>query len=144
MGVRQRSDKSTRQQQAFVKSSTQCQTSHASKTLWQKVITKEVQLTPEEALKAAHWIRQVTGVIIGIIFGIAQFKGAFAMLTFLFLCVVGAPALLSFTNELDIEEIAQVSSIQTEGLLPSFALFLLSWILTYTVFLPPKADLLRG
>lgn len=144
MGVRQRSDKSTKQQQTSDKSSAQSQTPPAPKTLWQKVISKQVQLNPEEALRATHWVRQVEGVIIGTIFGVAQFKGALTILTFLFLSVMGAPALLSLTNELDIEEIAQVSSIQTEGLMPSFALFLLSWIITYTMFLPPTPDLVRS
>lgn len=144
MGVRQRSGKSSKQQTSLTKSAAQCQPPPAPKSFWQKAIARDAQLTPEEALKAIHWIRQAAGLIIGTIFGVAQFKGALAILTFFFFSLVGAPALLSVTNELDIEEISQVAPIQMEGLWPSFALFLLSWIITYTVFLPPTAQLIRG
>ena len=61
-------------------------------------------------------------------------------MTFILAGAMVPPVLLSITNEIDAEEISAVGSIQTEGMMPAFALFLLSWILSYTVCLPPASS----
>lgn len=111
----------------------------APKSLWAKAFDKDVELTVQEALSAAHWIRQATAVVVGTSFGVLQLKGAPAIMTYILVSALFPSALLSFSNELDAEEIAKVAPIQMEGMMPAMALFLLTWILSYTVFLPPSS-----
>lgn len=109
------------------------------KSLWAKAFDKNAELTAQEALSAAHWIRQATGVVVGTAFGVLQLKGAPAIMTFIVVSALFPSALLSFSNELDAEEIAKIAPIQMEGMMPALALFLLTWIISYTVFLPPSS-----
>lgn len=108
-----------------------------SRLLWSKAFDKTYELTSQEALNAAHWLRQAIGIAFGISFGVLQLTGAPCVMAFLFGGAMLPPAVLSLTNEIDVEEISKIGTIQTEGMMPGFALFLLSWILSYTVFLPP-------
>lgn len=108
----------------------------APKTLWQKAFDREAELEPQEALKITHWIRQAMGIIIGTVLGFLQITGAPGILTFFLLSFVGPPAFLTNFHDIDIEEVNKVGTVQTEGLMPGGALFILSWIISYTVFLP--------
>lgn len=139
MGVRQRPTKSAKSPAVSIKPSSTPSPPAKPTPLYHKVISNQIQITPQEALTSAHWLRQLLGIVIGLVFGIAQFTGAPAVLTFLVATTVLPPFLLSLTNELDLEEIAEISPIQTEGIAPSIALFLLTWIVSYTVCLPPGA-----
>lgn len=114
-------------------------TKELTQSLWQKVRDTDVELTPDEALRAAHWMRQGLGIFFGFAYGVVPFLGAPAIMTYLLLAAMIPPAILSIWNELDIEEIAKTSPLQTEGLMPSTALFFLTWIVSYTVFLPPRS-----
>lgn len=108
-------------------------------SLWQRVTTTDVELTPEEALRAVHWLRQGLGILIGFLYGLIPLLGTPAILSYFLLATMVPPAIMSLWNELDIEEIAKTSPIQTEGLMPSTALFMLTWIVSYTMFLPPRS-----
>lgn len=111
-----------------------------SRLLWGKVLDKTYELTPQEVLNASHWLRQTIAVAFGTVFGVLQLTGAPCIMTFILAGAMVPPVLLSITNEIDAEEISAVGSIQTEGMMPAFALFLLSWILSYTVCLPPASS----
>lgn len=143
MGVRQRSGKASKSKDTSndVKVK-ETKSESESKSLWQKVFAKDEQLTPQEVLKAAHWVRQLLGVSVGIIFGVVRFTGAPAIMTFLLTTIMAPAALLGLFNELDLDEINDVSPMQAEGVMPSFALFLLTWIVTYTIGLP--AEVIKG
>ena len=122
------------------KESTTCEVEQQNpkQSLWSKVFVKGVELTSEESLKATHWLRQAFGVIFGTICGLAGFTGSPVVIAFAIATFSGPTAFLSMLHDIDIEEISKHGSIQMEGLMPSVALFLLSWIITYTIRLPPK------
>lgn len=110
----------------------------SDQSLWKKVFARGLELTPEESLRATHWLRQAFGVIFGITCGLARLTGSPVVISFLIASFSGPPAFLSMLHDIDIDEVSKVGTIQIEGLLPSVALFLLSWIITYTIRLPPK------
>lgn len=142
MGARSRAGKSTKA--AAAKTAKEAKTPPTAalakeQSLWEKVSRKDIELSTEEALRAVHWIRQLVGFTVGIVFGFIPLLGAPAILGFFTISTVAPPAIMSISNELDTEEIAKTSPIQTEGFMPATALFLLTWIVSYTVFLPPSS-----
>lgn len=92
-------------------------------------------LTPEQALNMMHWVRQGLGVATGSMFGILQLTGFTAITSFLATVVLLPNAYFATILEVDEAEVAQVGSLKTEGIMPAFALFLLTWILMYTTFM---------
>lgn len=82
-----------------------------------------------------HWLRQIHGIILGLVYGVAKITGSVGFTSFFAVCIVGPTAVLKQFHEFDEDEIAKVGTIATEGLLPAFALFLLTWIVAYTTFL---------
>lgn len=140
MGVRSRSAKSTKASTKTkepvkfqVKEKTQ---DEASGSLWKNILDPDSDISPTEVLKAAHWIRQMLAVLLGFVFGAFQLTGFPAIVTFISLSFMGPTALLSSIRELDIEEINKTNTIQMEGFVPATALFILTWVVSYTVFLP--------
>lgn len=112
------------------------ETAEAQIPLWKKVFNREATLTPKEILSTAHWIRQVLAILLGIVYGVLQLKGLPFVMSFIITSLSTPPALLMLFHEIDQDEVAKIGHIQTEGFMPAGALFLLSWILSYTCFLP--------
>lgn len=102
----------------------------------QRVFDSNTPLTPEDAISAAHWIRQILGVVVGIVYGLIQLTGFTGFMSFFTLALMLPTTLMSMFHELDFDEINKHNSIQTEGLFPAMALFVLSWTISYTVRLP--------
>lgn len=92
-------------------------------------------LTPEQALNMMHWVRQGLGVATGTIFGALRLTGFSAITTFLATAVLLPNAYFASVLGVDEAEVAQVGSLKSEGIMPAFACFLLSWILMYTTFM---------
>lgn len=105
-------------------------------SLVQKILEPGAILTPTEALTASHWIRQIIALITGIVFGALRITGLPPIVTFCFISITGPFSFLSSFHQLDLDEIKEVGTIQTEGFFPSIALFFLTWILSFTIFLP--------
>ncbi|PXF46289.1 hypothetical protein BWQ96_03945 [Gracilariopsis chorda] len=103
--------------------------------LLQRVFDSTTTLTPEDAIAAAHWIRQILGIVVGIVYGLIQLTGFTGIMSFFTLALMLPTTLMSIFHELDFDEINKHNNIQTEGLFPAMALFVLSWTLSYTVFL---------
>lgn len=109
---------------------------NAKRTLVSKVFEPGYALSPSEVISAAHWIRQILAIIVGAIFGLMQLKGFPPVMTYCVLALTTPHTVLSAMHELDLDEIATKGSIQYEGFFPAAALFFLSWIISYTIFLP--------
>ncbi|KAL0208133.1 hypothetical protein P9112_010720 [Eukaryota sp. TZLM1-RC] len=93
---------------------------------------ERLQSTPE-LLSVIYWFRQILAVVIGLIWGVIPVMGATGIIGFLSLAVV---IVLSYCNSyLQIDEEAHGGRLVLlkEGLFTSFALFILVWIITYTL-----------
>lgn len=109
------------------------------RTIVAKLADRDYNLTPEEALLAVHWIRQLLAIFIGILFGVMRLTGSSPILTQILFSFTGPSTVLSLIREIDLDQIAEIGSIQTEGFAPGMALFFLSWIISYTICLPAAA-----
>lgn len=104
--------------------------------LFAKIFQPGSMLTPTESLTAVHWIRQILAILTGILFGALRLTGYPPVMAFFAVSYTAPFTLLSSIRQLDLEEITDAGSIQTEGFFPATALFYLSWIISYTIFLP--------
>lgn len=103
--------------------------------LWARAFSKEATLTPREILTAAHWLRQGQALVMGVLFGFFRITGFPAISAFVAGALAGPAFVLQQFHEIDEDEIAKAGTLQLEGMFPAFALFILSWILSYTTFL---------
>ena len=82
-----------------------------------------------------HWFRQAQAVVLGIAYGAFKITGAPGLTSFIGLTILGPITFVKQIHEYDEDEVSKIGPIALEGMLPAFALFLLTWIITYTIFL---------
>eukprot|EP01099_Mayorella_cantabrigiensis_P001721 TRINITY_DN1759_c0_g3_i2.p1 TRINITY_DN1759_c0_g3~~TRINITY_DN1759_c0_g3_i2.p1 ORF type:complete len:139 (+),score=33.82 TRINITY_DN1759_c0_g3_i2:155-571(+) len=101
------------------------------KALFKKVQTPKSQWTPTELSDAIHWMRQVIGIICGLIWGLIPITGFIG--NFLFIGVNYTVVYLWYEKyqDIDEEEYGGRYDLFKEGLPSSIALFLISWIVSY-------------
>lgn len=92
--------------------------------------------TADAALSAMHWTRQGLAVALGAALGASQTTGVAGFMMYVGTVVLVPNNVMAAALGVDEDEVSQAGSLKTEGLMPSFGLFLLSWILLYTTFLP--------
>ena len=102
-------------------------------SVWDKILDPStVWPDKDEFLDVVFWGRQVVSVILGVIFGITQFQGALALLSF---CALNCLAVIIFVNRfksLDEEEYGGSFEIAKEGFMTAFSSFMVVWIIVYT------------
>lgn len=104
-------------------------------SLMKRVFVPSAELEIEEHIDALYWMRQALGLAVGLLYGCTKVTGQVGVSTFLCLSLLGPPSLLRKLHPFDEDEVGKVGSISTEGAIPSFALFLLTWIISYTACL---------
>ena len=91
--------------------------------------TKE---TFEGLLDDLYWLRCIVAPVFGIIFGVLPLVGVAGFATF----AVASSALVFLYVQsryvLDVESYGGITTLLQEGAMPSFALFMLTWIITFT------------
>lgn len=81
-------------------------------------------------------MRQSLALVVGVAYGAMKVTGQIGLTTFLSLAILAPASIVrQLQAPLDEDEVSKIGSLATEGLMPSFALFLLSWIISYTVAL---------
>ena len=102
-------------------------------SLWKKILDPStVWADKDEFLDVVFWGRQVVSVILGLLFGLTQFQGALALLTF---CALNCLAVIVFVNRfksIDEEEYGGSFEIAKEGFMTAFSSFMVVWIIVYT------------
>ncbi|BFZ19261.1 hypothetical protein BsWGS_22300 [Bradybaena similaris] len=89
-----------------------------SQTLLSKALTPEFQWSDkDEFLDVIYWMRQIMGVVLGLIWGILPLKGFLG---------------LAFFQKAEEEEYGGAIEILKEGLMTSFSSFLVAWIILYS------------
>lgn len=86
----------------------------------------------DEFLDVIYWMRQILGVIIGLLWGIIPMKGIVGIIIF-FLINLGIIYMYYSTfQRVEDEEYGGSSEILKEGLMTSFSSFLVVWIVLYS------------
>ncbi|XP_074646654.1 GEL complex subunit OPTI-like [Tubulanus polymorphus] len=86
----------------------------------------------DELLDVIYWMRQIIGVIIGLVWGILPMKGVLAIILFFLINAAIVYFYFNSFQKLDEEEYGGILEILKEGLMTSFASFIVTWIILYS------------
>lgn len=86
----------------------------------------------DEFLDVVYWMRQILGLILGIIWGLIPLKGIIGLILFFAINVGIVYVYYNSFQKIDDEEYGGPSEILKEGLMTSFSTFLVAWILFYS------------
>jgi len=86
----------------------------------------------DEFLDVVYWLRQIIGVLIGVVWGVVPMKGILGILLFLAVNVAIVYAYYSLFQRINEDDFGGVSEILKEGLMTSFATFVVTWIILYS------------
>ena len=102
-------------------------------SVWTRAVTaKSSWPEKEEFLDVIYWIRQVLGVILGLIWGLAAFHGVLGLAIFAILNAGILYVYFSAFQAVDEEEYGGAWELTKEGFMTSFASFLVVWIILYS------------
>ncbi|XP_071092043.1 GEL complex subunit OPTI-like [Haliotis cracherodii] len=98
-----------------------------------KAFTQDAEWTDkDEFLDVVYWLRQILGVVIGLIWGLIPLKGLVGLGLFFIINVAIVYIYYNSFQRVDEEEYGGASEILKEGLMTSFSSFLVSWIILYS------------
>ncbi|BFZ19260.1 hypothetical protein BsWGS_22299 [Bradybaena similaris] len=104
-----------------------------SQTLLSKALTPEFQWSDkDEFLDVIYWMRQIMGVVLGLIWGILPLKGFLGLALFLLVNVAIVYIYYNSFQKAEEEEYGGAIEILKEGLMTSFSSFLVAWIILYS------------
>ncbi|KAK2184245.1 hypothetical protein NP493_275g03015 [Ridgeia piscesae] len=86
----------------------------------------------DEFLDVVYWMRQIMGLAFGLIWGIFPLNGILAILLFFVINSLIVYLYYNTFQQVDEEEFGGVGEILKEGLMTSFATFLVSWIIMFS------------
>lgn len=102
-------------------------------SVWTRAITaKSSWPEKEEFLDVIYWIRQILGVILGLIWGLIAIHGVLGLATFAILNAGILYVYFAAFQGVDEEEYGGAWELTKEGFMTSFASFLVVWIILYS------------
>lgn len=111
----------------------QHQNGHLSPSKFAKLFDPEASWDKDQLGDVLHWIRQALGIVCGFTWGAIPLVGGIWFILFLVMScgiIYGYYALILKVDE---EEFGGHGALLQEGLFASITLFLLSWILVYSL-----------
>ncbi|XP_025115940.1 uncharacterized protein C20orf24 homolog [Pomacea canaliculata] len=104
-----------------------------SKPLLFKALTADFPWSDkDEFLDVIYWMRQIMGVVLGLLWGLIPLKGILGIALFLLVNVAIVYIYSSSFQKVDEEEYGGIGEILKEGLMTSFSSFMVSWIILYS------------
>ncbi|KAG8066930.1 hypothetical protein GUJ93_ZPchr0005g14794 [Zizania palustris] len=98
-----------------------------------RYLDPEASWDKDQLLDAVHWIRQVLGLACGLLWGAVPLVGAIWIALFLAISTGLVYWYYAYLLKIDEEEFGGHGALLQEGMFASFTLFLLSWILLYSL-----------
>ncbi|XP_004349894.1 hypothetical protein CAOG_01374 [Capsaspora owczarzaki ATCC 30864] len=86
----------------------------------------------EGVLDVLYWARQIAAILVGVLWGLFGFTGLVAIIGFGIASTAITIAFLVQIVQVDEDEFGGRWELVKEGFMPSFSLFLVSWIVAYT------------
>ncbi|XP_058099285.1 uncharacterized protein LOC131243753 [Magnolia sinica] len=111
----------------------QQQNGHVSPFKFAKLLDPEASWDKDQLGDVLHWIRQAVGLICGLLWGAVPFVGGIWIIVFLVLSSGIIYGYYAIVLKIDEEEFGGHATLLQEGLFASFSLFLLAWILVYSL-----------
>ena len=94
---------------------------------------KTEELTKDQKLDKVFWFKVLVSIVFGIAFGLLNMKGIISIILFLLASIILTSLYFSKFVSTENEDIDYQSEVLVEGLNVSVPLFLLCWIMTYTM-----------
>ena len=94
---------------------------------------KVEELTKDQKLDKVFWFKVMVSIVFGIAFGVLNMKGIISIILFLLASIILTSLYFSKFVSTENEDIDYQSEVLVEGLNVSVPLFLLYWIMTYTM-----------
>ncbi|RUS76291.1 hypothetical protein EGW08_015937 [Elysia chlorotica] len=102
-------------------------------SLLAKAIQPEYQWSDkDEFLDVVYWMRQIMGLVLGLVWGFIPMRGFIGLALFFVVNVAIVYLYYSSFQKVDEEEYGGASEILKEGLMTSFSSFLVAWIILYS------------
>lgn len=111
----------------------QQQNGHVPPFKFSKLLDPDVNWEKDQLCDVLHWIRQGLGVLLGLIWGAVPLIGAIWIVVFLVISSGVVYGYYAHVLKIDEEEYGGHGALLQEGLFASFTLFLLAWILVYSL-----------
>lgn len=86
----------------------------------------------DEFLDVIYWLRQILGILIGIVWAVVPMKGLFGLALFFIINLGIVYVYYSMFQQVNEDEYGGVSEILKEGLMTSFATFIVTWVIIYS------------
>ncbi|XP_039144355.1 respirasome Complex Assembly Factor 1-like [Dioscorea cayenensis subsp. rotundata] len=109
------------------------QNGHALPFKFAKLLDPEASWDKDQLGDVLHWIRQVAGLVCGLLWGAVPLIGAKWIVLYLVLSSSIVYGYYAHILKIDEEEFGGHGALLQEGLFASFTLFLLAWILVYSL-----------
>ncbi|CAM8958493.1 hypothetical protein QQ045_018110 [Rhodiola kirilowii] len=122
-----------KQSKSAAKVNDQHQNGHISPFKLAKLFDSEASWDKDQLGDVLHWIRQVVGLVSGLFCGAVPLVGGIWILVFLTLSSAIVYSYYGLILKVDEEEFGGHATLLQEGLFASFTLFLLSWIVMYSL-----------
>ncbi|XP_077217358.1 uncharacterized protein LOC143851756 [Tasmannia lanceolata] len=111
----------------------QHQNGHISLFILAKLLDPEASWDKDQLGDVLHWIRQVVALICGLLWGAIPLVGAIWIVVFLAISSGIIYGYYAIILKVDEEEFGGHGALLQEGLFASLTLFLLAWILVYSL-----------
>lgn len=102
-------------------------------SLFQKLARKDATWDRDQLGDVLHWLRQAIALVCGIVWGLIPLVGFGWIVVFVALSSATMYGVYSLYLRLDGEEFGGDAGLLQEGFFASMTLFLLSWILVYSL-----------
>ncbi|BFZ12953.1 hypothetical protein BsWGS_15992 [Bradybaena similaris] len=102
-------------------------------SLLSKALTPEFDWSDkDEFLDVIYWMRQIMGLLLGLVWGIIPLKGLLGLALFMLVNVAIVYMYYNSFQKVDEETYGGTLEILKEGLMTSFSSFLVAWIILYS------------
>jgi len=103
-------------------------------SIWNKLQKAEnAEWTLEEVKTAIHWFRQATAFLCGLFWGILPLTGLPGFVSQLMLNIILTVVFYTTVLKVDPEDFGGHGALTQEALPPALSMFLLTWIVTYSL-----------
>lgn len=109
------------------------QTDHISPFKFAKLFDPEASWDKDQLGDVLHWIRQVVAILCGLLWGTIPLVGGLWIVLFLVISSGIVYGYYALVLKIDEEEFGGHGTLLQEGLFASFTLFLLAWVLVYSL-----------
>jgi len=86
----------------------------------------------DEFLDVIYWLRQILGVILGVMWGIAPLSGVIGLILFFLINCAIVFVYYNIIQRIDEEKFGGFTELMKEGLMTSLSTFLVMWIIVYS------------